>query len=198
MPHRGAEIRASVAATVAAVATLSGCGGGDGAGDASFDPGAVQVAKPGSTRPVGERAFVRYDGLGAKFEPSAKTTLGVTVRKVDEGDSSDIEGLGESTVPYYVHVEYENHGAAAIQVGAAGGHFSIRGSDGEDYDTEGVIEITGEFEACPDAEPGATLASKQAVNDCVVVPMTEGVSPREVRFAGDLITPEDAVGWRVE
>jgi hypothetical protein len=187
-----------VAATLAALAALSGCGDGGATGDASFDPGPVEVAKPGSTRAVGERAFVRYDGLGAKFEPSAKTTLGVTVRNVDEGDSSDIEGLGESTVPYYVQVEYENHGAAAIQVGAAGGHFSIRGSDGEDYDTEGVIEISGEFEACPDAEPGATLAAKEAVNDCVVIPLAEGVSPREVRFTGSLLTPEEAIGWTVE
>jgi hypothetical protein len=187
-----------VAATLAAAAALSGCGGGGGVDDASFDPGPVEIAKPGSIRAVGERAFVGYDGLGAKFEPSAKTTLGVTVRKVDEGDSSDIEGLGESTVPYYVQVEYENHGAAAIQVGAAGGHFSIRGSDGEDYDTAGVIEISGEFESCPDAEPGATLAAKEAINDCVVIPLTEGVSPGEVRFAGNLVMPEEAIGWRVE
>lgn len=184
-------------AALAAAAALAGCGGGDGA-EAQFDAGPAEIAQAGSTVAVGERVFVRYDGLGANFEPSAKTTLGVTVRKVDEGDSSDIDGLGESTVPYYVHVEYENHGPAAIQVGAAGGHFRIRGSDGEDYDTEGVIEISGEFEPCPDAETGATLAAKEAVNDCVVVPMTEGVSPREVRFAGNLVTPEEAVGWRVE
>lgn len=200
MPHRPAGNRAFVAATLA-VAALSGCGGGDGGGgggDAKFDPGPVEIAKPGSTRAVGERVFVRFDGLGAKFEPSAKTTLGVTVKKVDKGDSSDIEGLGESTVPYYVHVEYENHGEAAIQVGAARNHFSIRGSDGEDYDTEGVIEVTGEFDACPDAETGATLAGKQAIADCLFVPMTEGVSPREVRFRGSLITEEEPVGWKVE
>ena len=47
---------------------------------------------------------------------------------MDEGDSSDIVGLGESTVPYYVHVEYENHGDGAILVLGLDSHLAVRGS----------------------------------------------------------------------
>jgi hypothetical protein len=179
---------------------LAGCGGGSGGGgeEASFDAGPVEVAAAGSTRPVGERAFVEYSGLGAKAtETDVKTTLGVTVQKVDEGDSSDIEGLGENQVPHYVYVEYENHGDGEILIGAAGAHFTIRGSDGEDYDTEGVISIGGEFEPCPDAEADATLAPKQAATDCIVVTLADGVSPKEIRFRGDFVATEEPIGWTV-
>ena len=191
-------------AALIAASLLAGCGGGDGAadeggggGDATFDAGPVEIAKPGSARSVGERAFVEYEGLGPKFEPDAKTTLGVTVREVDEGDSDDIDGLGESTIPYYVHLEYENHGDGSILVLGLDSHVGVRGSDGEEYDTEGVIEIAGEFEQCPDADPDAVLAAKQALNDCVVVTMTEGVAPEVVAFRGNLVTDEKPVGWTV-
>ena len=190
--------RYGVAAALAAAAALSGCGGdGGGGGEASFDPGPVEIAKPGSSRAIGERAFVQYAGLGAKNEPTVNATLGVTVQKVDEGDSGDIEGLGESTVPYYVHAEYENHGGATIQASVVGGRFTIQGSDGEEYDTEGVISIGGEFEPCPGADSQATLAPDQAIADCVVISMTEGVTPEEVRFVGDYAVDQDPVAWKV-
>jgi hypothetical protein len=148
---------------------------------------------------LGQRAFVRYAGLGAKNEPTASTTLGVTVQKVDEGSSSDIEGLGESTVPWYVHVEYENHGKAAIAVaGGTRGRFRIVGSDGEDYDTTGVVTIRGEFDRCPRADAGATLSPQDAIADCAIFAVTKGVSPREVRFVGDYAVQQKPVGWKVE
>jgi hypothetical protein len=185
---------------LAAAAALPACGGGGGDGaDAEFDPGPAEISTPGSTRALGERVFVRYAGLGAKNEPTVNTTLGVTVEQVDEGSSSDIEGLGESSVPYYVHVEYENHGDAEISAGAGpGGRFTVRGSDGEEYDTEGVISIGGEFEQCPGADSQATLAPEEAIADCVVITLKEGVSPQEVRFEGDYAAELDPVGWKVE
>jgi hypothetical protein len=184
-----------VVVALSVVLALAGCGGG---GEATFDPGPVEIAQPGSTVALGERAFVRYVDRAAKPELTVKTTLGVTVKEVNEGNASDIDGLGESTVPYYVHVEYENHGQAAIQARGPGGRFTIRGSDGEDYDTEAVISFGGEFEACPRGDPQATLAPKEAMEDCVVVTMTEGVSPQEVRFLqGDYYLEQEPVGWRV-
>jgi hypothetical protein len=188
--------RAFAVAALVAAAALPACGGGEG--EAKFEAGPAEIAKPGSTRAVGERAFVRYAGLGAKLEPTVTTTLGVTVEKVDEGSSSDIEGLGESTVPYYVHVEYENHGEAAIDVSGPGGRFTIRGSDGEEYDTEGVISIGGEFSACPGADPGATLATEEAILDCVVITLLKGVSPKEIRFEGDYAAEQEPVAWKLD
>jgi hypothetical protein len=185
-------------ALLVAVLTLAGCGGGDGGAEAKFDSGPAEITKPGTTLALGERAFVRYAGLGPSNEPTINTTLGVTVEKVDEGDSSDIEGLGESTVPYYVHAEYENHGDAAITPSVVSGRFTIVGSDGKEYDAEGVISIGGEFEACPSVESDATLAPEQAVADCAVVTVTKGVSPREVRFKGDYAASEDPVAWRAD
>jgi hypothetical protein len=184
-------------AALAAVTALAGCGGDEGV-EARFDPGPAEITKPGTTVALGERVFVRYAGLGAKLEPTVETTLGVTLEKVDEGSSSDIEGLGESTVPYYVHVEYENHGQAAIHASSPGGRFTIRGSDGEEYDTEGVISIGGEFDACPGADAQATLAAEEAISDCVVITLREGVAPREVRFEGDYAADLDPVGWKLE
>jgi hypothetical protein len=180
-------------------AALGGCGGGDGGGgDAEFDPGPAEITKPGTTLALGERAFVRYAGLGPNNEPTIATTLGVTVEEVDEGKASDIEGLGESTVPYYVHAEYENHGQAAIAPSVVSGRFTIVGSDGKEYDAEGVISIGGEFEACPSVESDATLAAEQAVADCAVVTLTEGVSPQEVRFKGDYASTEEPVAWKAQ
>ncbi len=184
-----------------AVAALGGCGGGDGGGgesEATFDPGPATIAKPGSTVALGERAFVNYAGLGAKLEPTVKTTLGVTVKELDEGKASDIDGLGESSVPYYVDVEYENHGDASIKAFAPGGRFTIRGSDGEEYEKAGVISIGGEFEACPGADPQANLAPEEAIADCVVITLIEGVSPQEVRFQGDYAAGQEPVGWKVD
>ena len=193
--------RAFAFAALTASLALAGCGGGDegggGGGDATFDAGEAVIAEPGSTRALGERAFVEYEGIGPEFEPDAKTTLAVTVEKVDEGDSSDIDGLGESTVPFYVHLEYENHGEGGIKVLGIDSHLSVQGSDGEEYNTEGVIEISGEFEQCPDAESDATLAPEQALNDCVVVTLTEGVSPKQVSFRGNLISQDEPIGWTV-
>ena len=179
---------------------LAGCGGGDGGGgaEAKFDAGPADITQPGTTLALGERAFVRYAGLGPNNEPTINTTLGVTVTELHEGKSSDIEGLGESTVPYYVHAEYENHGEAAIAPGVVSGRFTIIGSDGEEYDAEGVISIGGEFDACPSVETDATLAAEQAVADCAVVTLTEGVSPREVRFRGDYASTEKPVAWKTE
>jgi hypothetical protein len=163
-----------------------------------FDAGPADITAPGTTVALGERAFVRYAGLGPNNEPTINTTLGVTVQKVDEGDSSDIEGLGESTVPYYVHAEYENHGDAPIAPSVVSGRFTIVGSDGKEYDAEGVISIGGEFDKCPSVESDATLAPEQAVADCAVVTVTKGVTPREVRFTGDYASTEEPVGWKVE
>ena len=189
------------ACLLAASLALAGCGGGDegggSGGDATFDAGEVVIAEPGSTHALGERAFVEYEGIGPEFEPDAKTTLAVTVTKVDEGDNSDIDGLGESTVPFYVHLEYENHGEGGIKVLGIRSHLSVEGSDGEVYNTEGVIEISGEFEQCPDADPDATLGPEQALNDCVVVTVTEGVSPKQVRFQGNLLSQDEPIGWTV-
>ena len=185
---------------LAAACALAACGGGDdGGAKAKFDPGPAEITKPGTVLVLGERAFVRYAGLGAKNEPTVNTTLGVTVQKVVEGSSSDIEGLGESTVPWYVHVEYENHGKAAIAVGGgARGRFSIVGSDGEDYDTAGVVTIRGEFDRCPRADAKATLSAQKAIADCAIFAVTKGVSPREVRFVGDYAVQQKPVGWKVE
>ncbi len=191
---------------LAAACALAACGGGGGGGrdgggggEAKFDPGPAEITKPGTVLVLGQRAFVRYAGLGAKNEPTVNTTLGVTVQKVDEGSSSDIEGLGESTVPWYVHVEYENHGKAAIAVaGGARGRFRIVGSDGEDYDTAGVIAIGGEFDRCPRADAQATLSAQKAIADCAIFAVTKGVTPREVRFVGDYAVQQKPVGWRVE
>jgi hypothetical protein len=185
-------------ALVLAVFALAGCGGGDGGAEAKFDPGPAEITKAGTTLALGERAFVGYAGLGPNNEPTINTTLAVTVEKVDEGDSSDIEGLGESTVPYYVQAEYENHGDAAIAPSVVSGRFTIVGSDGKEYDAEGVISIGGEFDKCPSVESEATLGPEQAVADCAVVTVTKGVSPREVRFQGDYAANEEPVAWKVE
>jgi hypothetical protein len=185
---------ASLAVAVAFV--LAGCGG-DGGADAKFDAGPANITKAGTTVALGERAFVAYAGLGPSNEPTVRTTLGVTVEKVDEGTSSDIEGLGESTVPYYVHAEYENHGDAAIAPSVVGGRFTIIGSDGEEYDTAGVISIGGEFDKCPKVDTEATLAPEEAVADCAVVTLKEGVSPRTVHFRGDYASSDEPVGWKV-
>ena len=130
-------------AALAMAAALAGCGGGDGGAEAKFDAGPANITKPGTTLALGERAFVEYAGLGPNNEPTINTTLGVTVTEVDEGSSSDIEGLGESVVPYYVQAEYENHGDAAIAPSVVSGRFAIVGSDGKEYDAEGVISIGG-------------------------------------------------------
>jgi hypothetical protein len=178
-----------------AVITLAACGGGD---DAEFDAGPVTLAEPGSTLAVGDRAFVEYAGLGAEMEPTVKTTLGVTVEEVDEGDADDIDGLGTAVVPYYVHAELENHGDGAIDANGPGGRFTIRGSDGRDYDTEGVISIGGEFGKCPSADPEANLAQGEAIADCAVVVVREGVSPHEVRFQGDYASGKEPVAWKAD
>ena len=183
---------------LAAALALAGCGGGDGGAEAKFDAGPANVTKPGTSLALGERAFVGYAGLGPNNEPTIRTTLGVTVEKVDEGKSSDIEGLGESTVPYYVHAEYENHGGAAVAPSVISGRFTILGSDGEEYDSEGVISIGGEFEQCPSVESDATLAGEQAVADCAVVTLKEGVSPKEVRFQGDYASNAKPVAWKLD
>jgi hypothetical protein len=187
-------VREALAALVLA-AVLGGCGGDDGA---SFDAGPVEPAKPGTRVPVGERLFVRYAGLGAEMEPAVRTTLGVTVKKVDEGDASDIEGIGANVVPLYVHAELENHGDAAIDANGPGGRFTIHGSDGRDYDAEGVIAIGGEFEPCPSADPEANLAGGEAIADCVVIALPKGVSPREVEFRGDYAVEDAAVAWSID
>ena len=196
MLHRLTVSLAPVLVTLA----LVGCGGGGGGGgdEASFDAGPAEIAKPGSKRPLGERAFVEYSGLGADAaDIEVKTTLGVTVREVNEGESGDIDGLGEGSVPYYVHVEYENHGDGEIDVGGAGVHFTIRGTDGEEYDRESVISIGGEFEQCPKAETGSTIKGEQAANDCVVITLTKGAKPQEVRFKADLFAEAEPVAWTV-
>ena len=179
-----------------AVITLAACGGGGD--EAEFDAGPVTLAEPGSMLAVGDRAFVEYAGLGAEMEPTVNTKLGVTVKEVDEGDADDIDGLGTAVVPYYVHAEIENHGEEAIDANGPGGRFTIRGSDGRDYDTEGVISIGGEFDKCPSADPEANLAQGEAIADCAVVVLKEGISPREVRFQGDYATDKEPVGWKVD
>jgi hypothetical protein len=183
-------------AILVAVGILAACGGGGD--EAKFDTGPVVLAEPGTAVELGERLFVRYAGLGAGLEPMVRTTLGVTVEKVDEGDASDIEGLGESVVPYYVHAELENHGDTAIEANGPGGRFTIRGSDGHDYDTEGVIAIGGKFEPCPSADPEANLGEGEAIADCVVIALHEGVSPREVRFRGDYGVEQEPIAWKVD
>jgi hypothetical protein len=190
----------SAVVALAAAFALAACGGGgDGGSEAKLDPRPAQITKPGTVLALGERAFVRYAGLGANNEPTVNTDLGVTVLKVEEGDASDIEGLGESTTPWYVHVEYENHGEAGLAVaGGTRGRFSIVGSDGEDYDTAGVISIGGDFDLCPRADAEATLAAQEAIADCAIFAVTEGVSPREVRFVADYAVQEEPVGWKVE
>jgi hypothetical protein len=190
-------MQTSAMAALVAAAALAGCGG-EGDGGAKFDPGPATITKAGRTFALGERAFVRYEGLGPNNEPTVRTTLGVTVEKVDEGSSSGIEGVGEDEVPHYVHAEYENHGQAAIAPSVVSGRFTIRGSDGEEYVTAGVISIGGEFEACPSVESEAALAANQAVTDCAVVTLKEGVSPQEVRFQGDYAANEKPVAWKVE
>jgi hypothetical protein len=182
---------------VAVAFALAGCGGDGGGAEAKFDAGPANITKAGSTLALGDRAFVGYAGLGPNNEPTVRTTLGVTVEQVSEGKNSDIEGLGESTVPYYVHAEYENHGDAEIAPSVVSGRFTILGSDGEVYDTAGVITIGGEFEACPSVESEATLAPEQAVADCAVITLKEGVSPSEVRFQGDYATGDEPVAWKV-
>ncbi|HKH29536.1 MAG TPA: hypothetical protein VKA45_00655 [Gaiellaceae bacterium] len=192
MPNRCARGLAMLVVVLA----LAGCGGG---GDkAKFDSGPIVLAEPGRTVPMGERLFIRYAGLGAAMEPTVHTTLGVTVEQVDEGDASDIEGLGTAVVPYYVHVELENHGDAGIDANGPGGRFTIRGSDGRDYDTEGVISIGGKFEPCPSADAEANLAEGEAIDDCVVIVLKEAVTPRQVRFQGDYAVQQDAVAWKVD
>jgi hypothetical protein len=177
---------------------LTACGGGGDDRDAQFDAGPVEIAEPGSLRALGERVFVEYAGLGAENQPTVNTTLGIAVEQVDEGSSSDIDGLGKSQVPHYVHAEYENHGDAAIKAFGPGGRFTIRGSDGEDYDTAGVISIGGEFEKCPKVDSTAALAPEDAVTDCVVIVLKEGVSPQQVRFQGDYASQDEPVGWSLE
>jgi len=61
-----------------------------------------------------------------------------------------------------------------------------------------VIEISGEFEQCPDADPDSKLAPEQAIKGCVVVPFAEGVSPEQVRFRGNLVSDEEPIAWTVE
>jgi hypothetical protein len=182
-------------AALAAVAALAACGGDD---EAQFDAGPAEVAKPGTSVPVGERLFVRYAGLGAEMQPTVRTTLAVTVERVEEGDASDIQGLGTAVVPYYVHAELENHGDAAVDANGPGGRLTILGSDGRDYGTEGVISIGGEFDKCPSADPEANLAQGEAIADCAVVVLKEGVSPQEVQFQGDYAAGKEPVGWRVD
>ena len=185
-----------LAAFVALVA-LAGCGGGGGA-EATFDPGPVEIAEPGSTRPLNERAFVEYDGLGAENEPSVKTTLGVTVLEVKEGDSSDIDEFPENSTPLYVQFELENHGDGAINVGAGPrGRITVRGSDDKVYETIGLVTISGEFDACDRADSQATLAKGEAIVDCAIVAISDDVSPDVVLFEGDYADEKEPVGWTI-
>jgi hypothetical protein len=185
---------------LAAVAALAGCGGGGGGGgaEATFDPGPVEIAQPGSTRPLDERAFVEYDGLGAANEPSVKTTLGVTVLEINEGDSSDIDEFPENSTPHFVQFELENHGDGAINVGAGPrGRITVRGSDGSVYETVGVVTISGEFDLCNRVDSQATLAKGEAIADCAIVAISDGVSPDVVLFEGDYADQKEPVGWTV-
>jgi hypothetical protein len=180
------------------VAGLVGCGGDGGGVEATFDPGPVEIAQPGSPRPLGERAFVKYDGLGAENEPSVKTTLGVTVLEVKEGDASGIDDFPENSTPYYVQFEVENHGDGAISAGAGpSGRITVRGSDGSVYETIGVVTIAGEFDFCDRADPQSTLAKGEAIMDCAIVAVNDDVSPEVVLFEGNYADQEEPVGWTV-
>lgn len=196
MAHFAQGSRVAGAAFVAVVA-LAGCGGGGGA-EATFDSGAVEIAEPGSTRPLNERAFVEYDGLGAETEPSVKTTLGVTVLEIKEGDSSDIDDFPENSTPHYVQFELENHGDGAIDVAAGPrGRITVRGSDGKVYETVGLVTISGEFEFCERADSEATLAKGEAIVDCAIVAISDDVSPDVVLFEGDYADEKEPVGWTI-
>ena len=181
-----------------AVGALAGCGGGGGGAEAEFDPGSVEIAESNSTLPLGERAFVEYDGLGAENEPSVKTTLGVTVLEINEGDPSDIDDFPENTSPHYVVFELENHGDGAINVGAGPrGRITVRGSDGEVYETVGLVTISGEFDLCDRADTQATLAEEEAIMDCAIVAISDDVSPEVVLFEGDYADQKEPIGWTV-
>jgi hypothetical protein len=183
---------------VLAVGGLGSCGGGGGGAEAKFDPGSIEIAQPGSTLPLDERAFVEYDGLGAENEPSVKTTLGVTVLEVTEGDPSDIDEFPENSTPHYVVFELENHGDDAIDVGAGPrGRITVRGSDGKIYETVGVVTISGEFDFCDRADSQATLAAEQAIVDCAIVAISDDASPEVVLFEGDYADQKEPVGWTV-
>ena len=197
MAHFSQDRRLAGPAAFVAVVTLASCAGGGGA-EAKFDPGQVEVAQPGSTRPLNERAFVEYDGLGAENEPSVKTTLGVTVLEVKEGDPSDIDGFPENSTPHYIQFELENHGDGAINVGAGPrGRITVRGSDGKVYETVGLVTISGEFDACDRADSQATLAKEEAIVDCAIVAISDDVSPDVVLFEGDYADQKEPVGWTI-
>ncbi len=197
MAHSAHGSRLARSAAFVVVVALAGCGGGGGA-EASFDSGTVEIAQPGSTRPLNERAFVEYDGLGAENEPSVKTTLGVTVLEVEEGDSSDIDEFPENSTPYYVQFELENHGDGAINVGAGPrGRITVRGSDGKVYETIGLVTISGEFDFCDRADSEATLAKGEAIVDCAIVAISDDVSPDVVLFESDYADQKEPVGWTV-
>jgi len=181
-----------------AVGALAGCGGNGAGAEAKFDPGSVEIAESGSTRPFDERAFVEYDGLGAEDEPSVKTTLGVTVLEVSGGDPSDIDDFPDNSTPHYVLFELENHGDGAINVGAGPrGRITVRGSDGQVYETVGVVTISGEFDFCERADSQATLAKGEAILDCAIVAISDDVSPEVVLFEGDYADQNEPVGWTV-
>lgn len=181
-----------------AVGALASCGGGGGGAEAKFDAGSVEIAQSGSTRPLSERAFVEYDGLGAENEPSVRTTLGVTVLEVVEGDPSDIDDFPENSVPHFVQFELENHGDGAINVGAGPrGRITVRGSDGKVYETVGLVTISGEFDLCDRADTQATLAKGEAIVDCAIVAISDGVSPEVVLFEGDYADQDEPIGWTV-
>lgn len=197
MAHIAQGSRLAGSAAFVAVVALAGCGGGGGA-EATFDPGSVEIAQAGSTRPLNERAFVEYDGLGAENEPSVKTTLGVTVLEVKEGDSSDIDEFPENSTPYYVQFELENHGDGAINVAAGPrGRITVRGSDGSVYETIGLVTISGEFDLCDRADSQATLAKGEAIVDCAIVAISDDVSPDVVLFEGDYADQKEPVGWTI-
>lgn len=197
MSHFAQGRRLEGLAAVVAVLAFAGCGGGGGA-EATFDSGPVEIAEPGSTRPLNERAFVEYDGLGAENEPSVQTTLGVTVLEVKEGDSSDIDEFPENSTPLYVQFELENHGDGAINVGAGPrGRITVRGSDGKVYETIGLVTISGEFDLCDRADTQATLAKGEAIVDCAIVAISDDVSPDLVLFEGDYADEKEPVGWTV-
>ena len=197
MAHFAHGRRLVGATALVAVVALAGCGGGDDA-EATFDSGPVEIAEPGSTLPLNERAFVEYDGLGAENEPSVKTTMGVTVLEIKEGDSSDIDDFPENSTPHYVQFELENHGDGAINVGAGPrGRITVRGSDGKVYETVGLVTISGEFDLCDRADTQATLAKGEAIVDCAIVAISDGVSPDLVLFEGDYADENEPVGWTV-
>ena len=197
MAHFPRGSRLAGAAAFAAVVAFAGCGRGGGA-EASFDAGRVEIARPGSTRPLNERAFVVYDGLGAENEPSVETTLGVTVLEIKQGDASDIDEFPENSTPHYVQFELENHGDGAIDVGAGPrGRITVRGSDGTIYETVGLVTISGEFDLCDRADSQATLAEGEAILDCAIVAVSDDVSPDVVLFEGDYADEKDPVGWTI-